>query len=315
MTIKKKQLRDDLLSVTFRGSKKEVANYTKCNTLRLDENGVLMYKIPYTNNWNYYPIFIARYSLGNFEFYIDTNDKKYLDVFFNQVNWLLNNLKYKKKFAVWEHNYKLPFYETFKIPWIHGLGQALGMVSLLKAYQITKEAKYLETSEKVMNSFDIKIEEDGVKYVDENDETWYEEYALLPPPHVLNGFITILFGLHEFNRVTGSKKAQQLYNDGLKTVRNNIVRYDLGYWSIYDLQSNYPTTKAYHNLHLLQLNILHEITNDKIYKEYAKRWEDYKNNKFNTRKAYVTRGFIHLKRYGIINSIMRYYNRKKWNMK
>jgi len=313
MTTKKKQLDEDLLGITFRGSSKETVNYTKRKTIKLDENGVLMYKIPYTDNWEYYPIFMARYSLGNLELYLDTNEKKYLDVFFNQVNWLINNLKYKKDFAVWEHNYKMPFYETFKTPWVHGLGQALGMVSLLKAYQITKEEKYLQASEKISNSFDIKIEEGGVKNIDQNNEIWYEEYALLPPPHVLNGFITILFGLHEFNRVTNSKKAQQLYEDGLKTVKNNLEKYDAGYWSIYDLQRKYPSTKNYHNLHIWQLNVLHELTKDRIFKEYAKKWEDYKNNKSNIRKANIKRGFIHLKRYGIIKSIKRYYNRKKWN--
>ena len=186
------------------------------------------------------------------------------------------------------------------------------MVSLLKAYQITKEEKYLKASEKVMDSFDIKIEDGGVKNIDENNEIWYEEYALLPPPHVLNGFITILFGLHEINRVTGSKKAQQLYKDGLKTVINNLEKYDAGYWSIYDLLRKYPSTQRYHTLHIRQLYILHDLTGEKIFLDYAKLWEKHMNKWVNKKHAIVSRGLLHIRRYGVTGSIKKYIYRKKW---
>ena len=313
MAQKTKKIDQDLLSNTFRGSKKEIPIYTKRPTIKLDTKGVLMYKIPYTQNWDYYPIFMARYSIGNLELYLDAKEEKYLKVFFNQVNWLLNNLTDKGDFAVWEHNYKMPFYETFKTPWVHGLGQALGMTALLKAYQITNEKKYLNAAEKIMNSFDITIENGGVKYIDENKETWYEEYALTPAPRVLNGFITILFGLHEYHKVTNSKKAKELYEKGLKTVKNNLPKYEAGYWSIYDLLRKYPSTKSYHNLHIWQLSVLYELTKDKIFKEYQKKWEQYKTKKSNIKKVIIKRGIIHLRRYGVTKSIKRYFQRKKWN--
>ena len=313
MATKKKQ-GEALLGITFRGSKKETINYTKRNTIKLDEKGILIYKIPYTDKWDYYPIFMARYSIGNLELFLDTSNEKYKEVFLNQTNWLLKNLTFKDDFAVWEHNYKLPYYD-FKTPWVHGLAQGLGMTVLLKTYQITDDKEYLKTSEKVFNSFNIEISKGGVKYVDEKDNIWLEEYALLPPPHVLNGFITILFGIHEFHKVTGNKKALTLWNEGIKTIKTNLEKYEAGHWSIYDLLRKYPSTNNYHKLHIWQLKTLYELTNEKIFLYYSKKWEKYNNKLFNKKYAGFQRGLLYLKRYGFIDSYNRYVKRKKWNRK
>ena len=57
-------------------------------TCTLDEHGVLLNKIPYTQQWNYYPCDIAHYALGNFEMFLDTNNQKYKDGFLRQADWL-----------------------------------------------------------------------------------------------------------------------------------------------------------------------------------------------------------------------------------
>ena len=311
MAIMNKKTEKNLLGITFRGSKNETVNYLQRSTIKLDKNGVLIYKIPYTDKYDYYPIFMARYSLGNLELFLDTKDEKYKKEFFTQTDWLLKNLVFKNNFAVWEHNYKLPFYD-FKTPWVHGLGQGLGMIALLKAYQITGKNDYLKASEKVYNSFEVDISEGGVRYIDENDDIWLEEYALSPPPHVLNGFITILFGIHEFQKVTKKEKPKNLWDKGIKTLKNNLEKYEAGYWSIYDLLGKYPSTLSYHELHVRQLNILHNLTGEKIFLDYAKSWEKYMNKWINKKHANISRGMLHIKRYGIKNSIGRYIDRKKW---
>ena len=300
----------DLLGITFRGSKGAI-NYTKMSTMKLDKNGVLLSKIPYTDNFDYYPIFMARYSLGNLEMYLETKDTKYEGVFLNQVDWLLKNLVDKHDFAVWEHHYNLPYY-NFNPPWIHGLGQCLGMTALLKAYQISGEDVYLEASKKIYRSFEIEISEGGVKFIDDNNNVWLEEYAIIPPPHVLNGFITILFGIHEFYRITNTEKAQNLFNVGIKTLIENLWKFDLGYWSLYNLLQKYPSPSNYHSLHIRQLNVLYELTGENIFKEYARLWEEYKNKWINRNYARVKRVELHLKNYGIKGCVMRYYKRKKW---
>ena len=103
----------DILRIPFRG-KKGALKWPERSTMALDKNGVLLYKIPYTDKFDYYPIFIARYSLNNLQEYLDTRNSKYQKIFFNQVDWLFKNLTIKEDIAVWEHQYVLPFYDFNK---------------------------------------------------------------------------------------------------------------------------------------------------------------------------------------------------------
>jgi hypothetical protein len=186
------------------------------------------------------------------------------------------------------------------------------MVALLKAYELTKEQHYLDAATQVFNSFNVDIKEGGVQYKDHLGYLWLEEYALDPPPHVLNGFITILFGIHEYHSITKKKQAQHLWKEGIKTVKALLPKYDLGYWSIYDLQRKYPSTTSYHNLHIRQMNILYQLTQDKLFKEYEEKWSQYTTKSINKRRANIKRGIVHLKRYGVRNCIQRYIQRKQW---
>jgi len=300
-----------LLGKDFIGSKRSHRGIPS-STKKRDKNGVLLYKIPYGEQWDYYPIFIARYGLGNLEMYLETGDNKFEDAFWSQVNWLYDNVVEKDGFAVWEHYYTLPFYDFDRIPWVHGLGQGLGMTALLKAYQLTNDKDYLEVSRKVLQSFAVDIKNGGVRSVDDQGNVWYEEYAIIPQPRILNGLITILFGMHEFFERTDDEQALALWNDGLATVKKNLARYDLGYWSRYDLLRGYPASENYHRMHVRQLDILYELSGDETFREYRNRWNNYMNGWMNRIRMPIQRGLVHLKRYGICGSMERYLQRRKW---
>jgi len=311
MSTKVKAQEKDLLPKTFRDSTYAL-KYIEMSTRKLDKNGVLICKIPYSNEFFYYPIHMARYSLGNLEKYLDTKNIKNKAAFFCQVNWLFQNLVIKDGFGVWEHHYSLPYYDFNKIPWVHGLGQGLGLIVLLKAYQLTENNEYLVASKKVYRSFEVEIVDGGVRFVDDDGNVWFEEYAILPPPHVLNGFITILFSIHEFYRVTKIETALGLWNDGIQTLKRNLNQFDIGYWSLYDLLFKYPSAKEYHAMHSWQLNLLYELTGEKIFCEYAKLWKKYTNIWIYRSQASLKRGLMHLKRYGPRGSMKRYLKQRKW---
>jgi len=59
----------------------------------------------------------------------------------------------------------------------------------------------------------------------------YEEYPTTPPLFILNGFIYSLFGLYDLAQVSqGQTKvtAQQLYSDGMKSLKVMLPLYDSG---------------------------------------------------------------------------------------
>jgi uncharacterized protein YyaL (SSP411 family) len=192
------------------------------------------------------------------------------------------------------------------------MAQGLAISVLLRAYQLTGDKKYFESAEKAYKVFEVDIVDGGVRFVDEEDNAWIEEYAILPPPHVLNGFIFALFGIYDFYRVTKDENVLKLFDKEIKTLEKNIHKYDTGYWSLYNLLDKNPATKSYHELHIKQLNVLYKLTNRMIFNEYAMRWEKYLQSSLNGKRAAIKRGLCHIKKYGITRSIKRYLLMKKW---
>ena len=110
-------------------------------------------------------------------------------------------------------------------------------------------------------------------YVDEQGDTWIEEYPLAKPACILNGFIYALFGVFDFYKKTGNDEAKKLWVKGITTLKHNLEKYNLGCWSRYDLFDGMPATPFYNTVHVKQLNALFDITADQFFKEYSNRWD------------------------------------------
>jgi len=285
--------------------------FPKADIIIKDEKGIVLYKVPYTTKHDYYPVYVAEYALANYNKYLETKNEESKEEFISHINWLVDNIVKKEKFGVWEHYYKLPYYD-FKIPWIHGMAQGLAVSALLRGYELTKEKKYLETAKLAYNVFNVFLDKGGVRYVDENGDLWLEEYSVTPPPHILNGYIFALLGAYDYYLFTKDKKAKDIWDKGIKTLENNLKNYDLGYWSLYNLTHNHPAPVHYHKIHITQLNKLYKMTKKKIFKEYSEKWERYLNSWTNKKKASLKRGLIHLKKHGIKKGLQRYISRKRW---
>jgi len=279
---------------------------------KLDNKGIIINKIPYTSIWDYFPVAIAGYGLANFQRYLDKNDEKYKETFLKQADWLVNNITIKNdNIGVWEHKFTLPYYD-FKIPWIHGMAQGWGISALLRAYQVTDKDVYLEIAKNAYRSFEIDISYGGVRFFDEDHNIWLEEYALIPPPHVLNGFIFASFGVYDFYLFTKSKNTLDLWKKCIKTLAENLHCYDIGYWSVYDLMYNAPSTFSYHNLHIEQLEALYKITKEKKFIKFSERWREYLKKRINKGRVTIKREIIHIKRYGVRECTRRYLQQRKW---
>lgn len=68
---------------------------------------------------------------------------------------------------------------------------------------------------------------------------WYEEYPTKPASFVLNGFIYSLLGLYDLNATAPphlTKDVQNLYNQGMVSLKKMLVLFDTGSGTIYDLR-------------------------------------------------------------------------------
>jgi len=228
-------------------------------------------------DWQYNPITVCQYGLHHYNIYLRRQNEESKNIFLSQARWLLDNAETGTNGSmVWYYRFDVPFYKI-SATWISGMAQGEALSVLLRTHQLTGEEKYLEIAHATWRSFQIPTAEGGVISYFPDGSPVIEEY---PSPKyftaVLNGFIFAIFGVYDFAVYTKDKQARQFFFKLIDSLKNNLYRYDCGYWSYYDLKSPLRlTSKSYHRLHIEQLNELHEITKEEIFKTYRKRWQNY----------------------------------------
>tara|TARA_B100000161_G_scaffold243866_1_gene197799 strand:- start:2568 stop:3545 length:978 start_codon:yes stop_codon:yes gene_type:complete len=238
----------------------------------------------------YNPIAIAQWSLGNYNLWKRKKLSSAYQKFILGSEWLNDNLvPNKNKIHVWNHYFNWVYKETLVNPWYSGLAQGQGLSVLCRAYKETKDPKYLKSLEKVFESLKINVKDGGVMFKDSKNNIWIEEYIMQnTPTHILNGFIWGLWGIYDYWLLTNDKKVNELFLEYINTLENNINSYDIGYWSLYELSDNIISMRAslfYHKLHIVQMNILFEMTRKKIFKKIGLKWSSYLDNKLNIIRA------------------------------
>jgi len=239
----------------------------------------------------YNPIAIAQYGLGHYNLYKQTENKENLDISIKQADWLIDNLE-TNKYGVktWMHHFDWEYRDTLRSPWYSALAQGNGISLLIRIYIETKNEKYFETAQQAFKSLHISVKDGGVLFIDKNDNYWLEETIVDPPTHILNGFLWTIFGIWDYYLLTSDQETKILFDRCIKTIKNNLKFFDIGFWSLYEQSGTKMKMLAssfYHNLHIVQLNILYKITNESIFKQYADKWEKYKKNWFYKKIALV----------------------------
>ena len=249
-----------------------------------DQNGIPLLNYHGEIGYQYNPIAISQYGLGNYNLYTKFKEKENFHKFIRTANWLIDHLeKNQNGIPVWMHHFDFEYRDTLNSPWYSGLAQGQGVSVLVRAYQETKDEKYLIAADEAFLSFGLSLERGGVIAYDQNDNLWIEEYIVKPPTHILNGFIWALWGVYDYYLLTESQWAKKIFQAGVKTLSQNIHRYDIGYWSLYELSATRLKMIAspfYHQLHIVQLIVMYKLTRKERFLEYAKKWENYQNKKF-----------------------------------
>ena len=238
----------------------------------------------------YNPIAIAQWSLGNYNLWKKNNSQDCYKKFIKGADWLHNNLNINNENVyVWQHHFNWVYKENLINPWHSGLAQGQGLSVLCRAYRTTEDNRYLDSIEKVYQSFLIDIKNGGVTFKDNQGNIWIEEYIMQKDPtHILNGFIWGLWGIYDYWLLTKNKDIEKLFYKYIKTIEENITKYDIGYWSLYELSKLPIDMRAsifYHKLHIVQLNILFKMTNNKLFKDTSTKWKIYLSKKTNTIRA------------------------------
>lgn len=241
----------------------------------LDELGVLYTLATPICPASYHPTNIAQYALMNWNEYLATNDEKYLKPFIDQVNWLVRNEKPVANGAGgWPIPFAYPDFFAFDT-WLSALTQGVSISALIRAYQLTGDNNYFEAACRAVHTFELDIREGGVSTVVGEEGVFFEEVAVYPAAHILNGYILSLFGLYDYITLTQDTHITELVQHSLATLHTLLDEYDLKYGSRYDLLLKSPTNRFYHSLHVTLLYALANYSGCEHCALLAKRWEGY----------------------------------------
>ncbi len=257
-----------------------------------DENGIPMLNYHGDIGLQYNPIAIAQYGLGNYNLYMENNEDTRYWKFLTVADWLVKSLEPNTKgIPVWHHYFDFEYRDTLKAPWYSGLAQGLGISVLLRAHDETGNEKYVQAANDAFKSIRTHVEDGGVQFKDD-DDIWLEEYIVDPPTHILNGFIWGLWGVYDMAVYQSNNEARDLFNRFSKTIIKNLHCYDNGFWSLYEQSGTLLPMIAsnfYHNLHIVQLEIMYTLTGEDKYKEYHERWKVFGSRTLNRRRALVNK--------------------------
>lgn len=235
------------------------------------------------------PIAIAQYGLGNYNLWRRERDPARQRKFFLVADWLCSHLEQNARgLAVWNHHFDWEYRDTLKAPWYSALAQGQGISALVRAHKESGNSRYLDTARRAFASFQHSMGEGGVAFTDESGDLWFEEYIVSPPTHILNGFIWALWGVYDFFLATNDVSARHLFSRGIRTLLHNLDRYDLGFWSLYEQSgTRLPMVASafYHQLHIVQLRIMHRLTGEAKFAEVAERWYGYAQNRSHRTRA------------------------------
>jgi hypothetical protein len=244
-----------------------------------DSHGIPMLDYHGAIGLQYNPIAIAQWGLGNHELFHRTGSDERKEKFLKASERLCHHLEQNRWGVwIWNHHFDWEYRDTLKAPWYSGLAQGQGISLLVRAHRETGDPEYLRAAERAFTGFLVPTNEGGVTFTDKQGNLWFEEYIVSPPTHILNGFIWATWGVYDYFLATADPTAQDLFQRAVKTLLENLGHYDLGFWSLYEQSGTRLKMVAspfYHQLHIVQLRVMHQLTGETQFARFADRWESY----------------------------------------
>ena len=267
-----------------------------------DESGVIMLDYKGELGLQYNPNAIAQLALGYFDKILCGDDCK--KEFLTLSSYFLRHGRFvKDDVLLWEYKFPFEMRNYLYSPWRSALAQGQGISVCLRAYQLSQDEKYLDAAKNAFKSFYFLAKEHrGGVLDDSKGYTWLEEYIVESPNHVLNGFIWALWGVRDYAVFMNDKYAWELWHSCVKTLRENLGHYDLGFWTTYDLikfnpgrQPVMPCSIYYQNLHVVQMKAMYRLTSDFAFKHYEEKWNAQLTNKFNKIISQIWKAYFKLR--------------------
>ena len=226
--------------------------------------------------WHYNPVAIAQYGLHCLTGF--AQEGRVRDQFKARAmaEWLAEHQQeWRNGIGAWVYSYDESFYGP-RAPWISAMAQGEAISLLLRMSQMGDTTAYEDAARRAMLAFVYPVSDGGVVQAFPDGSPAFEEYPTSPRSLVLNGMLFALLGVRDYAVHFGDRPSQQLFELCIAGLKKNLLRYDTGYWTLYDLHPTRRLASAkYLRIHVQLLQIFSQLTSDARFSEVVKRWSGY----------------------------------------
>ena len=238
-----------------------------------------------------------QWALGAYEHYLAGEGEAWLAAAVSCAEELLDEQQTSGALVGgWVHTRPFPHTFPLRPPWLSAMSQGEGASLLVRLYAETGEERYAEAARRALLPLRLDVSDGGVRATLDG-RSFPEEYPTSPPSFVLNGGMFAIWGLHDVGVGLAEPQALADFEQAVDTLAANLHRWDLGYWSRYDLFPHPVPNVAssfYHDLHIKQLRMTHLLAPRQELAEGAERWAAYTSSPFDRRRAFAGKALFRL---------------------
>jgi heparosan-N-sulfate-glucuronate 5-epimerase len=176
---------------------------------------------------------------------------------------------------LWPVNVAVPKYRLAP-GWTSALPQGQAASVLVRAHLVTGDERYAELARRAGEPL---LGGAGSALVTETTRgPVLEEAPTRPPAHILNGWMSALWGLWDLRLGLDDRQAGAAFDAGMECLRAFLPSYDTGWWTLYSLYPHPVDDLAkpiYHRFHITQLEVFHRLTGHRDLEETRSRWIRY----------------------------------------
>jgi hypothetical protein len=160
--------------------------------------------------------------------------------------------------------------------WCSALAQGQAASAFVRAHLATGDEHYAELATRAAGP--LLVTGGGDLVTDTAAGPILEEAPGVPPSHVLNGWMSALWGLWDLQLGVDDPRARHAFEAGVSCLLAMLPAYDTGWWTLYGLYPHAIQDLAkpiYHRFHVTQLEVYYRLTARQAFKEIAGRWSSY----------------------------------------
>jgi heparosan-N-sulfate-glucuronate 5-epimerase len=175
-------------------------------------------------------------------------------------------------------------------PWYSALAQGQIASALVRAHQATGDDEFERVARGAIRPLVPNEASDLLTRT--SSGPILEEAPTTPPSHILNGWISALWGVWDVHVGLGDPSAGSAFDAGIACLRSHLPAYDVGWWTRYSLYPHPVEDLAkpiYHTFHVHQITALDRLTGAEEFAEAGKRWRAY-DTRANRARALAHKG-------------------------